>query len=125
MQLPQFEEMYNLQAGVPNDQSNYDLPLLTEFRSSRFEQSIDNNPYFFYGPFSGVGVQPAAYTFIFRFMGNKSAERPEGQLTKEVLKSFFAISGTEGNFTYVSVSIIPYCAHGVCYSSASTFTMLI
>jgi hypothetical protein len=27
---------------------------LTPFRASRFQQSIDNNPYFFNGPFTGV-----------------------------------------------------------------------
>jgi hypothetical protein len=78
---------------------------LTPFRASRLQQSIDNNPYFFNGPFSGVLVQPAAYTFIYRFMSNKSAEYPEGYLDGDVLKSFFSITGgpdtgftwTEGN----------------------------
>ncbi|KAN0106888.1 Cloroperoxidase [Hyaloscypha variabilis] len=99
--LPQFEEMYAQPLG-PN---GYDLTALTPFRASRFQQSIDNNPYFFNAPFSGVLVQPAAYTFIYRFMSNKSEEYPEGYLDGEVLKSFFAITGdpdsgftwTEGN----------------------------
>jgi hypothetical protein len=43
-------------------------------------------------------VQPAAYTFIYRFMANKSAEYPQGKLNGEVLKSFFAITGDDGNF---------------------------
>ena len=74
--------------------------VLTDFRSSRFDQSIANNPYFFNGPFSGVAVQPAAYTFIYRFMANKSAEYPEGILNQDVLKSFFSISGNSGSFTW-------------------------
>lgn len=45
-------------------------------------------------------VQPAAYTFIYRFMANKSAEYPEGYLDGEVLKSFFSISGEPGNFKH-------------------------
>jgi hypothetical protein len=45
-------------------------------------------------------VQPAAYTFIYRFMGNKSAEHPEVVLNQEVLKSFFSITGESGNFTW-------------------------
>jgi hypothetical protein len=45
-------------------------------------------------------VQPAAYTFIYRFMGNKSAEHPEGKLDGEVLKQFFSITGEDGNFKY-------------------------
>lgn len=74
--------------------------MLTDFRSSRFDQSIANNPYFFNGPFSGVLVQPAAYTFIYRFMANKSAEYPEGILNQAVLKSFFSITGNSGSFTW-------------------------
>jgi hypothetical protein len=45
-------------------------------------------------------VQPAAYTFIYRFMANKSAEHPQGKLNGEVLKSFFAITGEDGSFKY-------------------------
>lgn len=96
VQLSQFEALYN--KGAAED--NYDLPLLTEFRSERFDQSIANNPDFFNGPFSGVIVQPAAYTFIYRFMANKSAEYPEGRLNGDVLKSFFSITGEPGNFVY-------------------------
>ena len=66
----------------------------------RFQESIENNPYFFYGPFSGVAVTPAAYTFIFRYMANKSAEYPEGYLDGNVLKSFFSITGEDGSFVY-------------------------
>ena len=92
VRLEQFQAFYDMQKDVSNADSNYNLELLQEFRSQRFDQSIQNNPYFFNGPFSGVAVQPAAYTFIYRFMGNKSAEHPEGQLTKEVLKSFFGVT---------------------------------
>jgi hypothetical protein len=94
--LSQFEEMYAQPLG-PN---GYDLSSLTPFRASRFQQSIDNNPRFFNAPFSGVLVQPAAYTFIYRFMSNKSEEYPEGYLDGDVLKSFFAISGEPGSFTW-------------------------
>lgn len=37
----------------------------------------------------------AAYTFMYRFMANKSAEYPEGILDKATLKSFNAIEGTD------------------------------
>ncbi|TID22771.1 aromatic peroxygenase [Venturia nashicola] len=100
LQMSQWKDFYALQAGVSDEDSNYDLGVLTSFRAKRFQQSIDNNPYFFNGPFSGVAVQPAAYTFIYRFMANHSAENPAGQLTKSVLKSFFAITGTDDNPVY-------------------------
>lgn len=96
LQLSQFEQLYRM--GAADD--SYDLPMLTDFRASRFNQSIANNPYFFNGPFPGVLVQPAAYTFIYRFMANKSAEYPEGRLDGNVLKSFFSITGEPGNFKY-------------------------
>lgn len=55
--------------------------------------SLDNNPYAFWGPFSGL-VAPAAHQFVANFMSNHSAEQPGGFLSADVLKSFFAISGT-------------------------------
>lgn len=94
--MSQWEELYAQPLG-PN---GYDLTTLTPFRASRFQQSIDQNPYFFNGPFTGVLVQPAAYTFIYRFMSNKSAEYPEGYLNGEVLKSFFSITGEPGSFKW-------------------------
>jgi len=94
--LSQFQELYS--KGQPAD--NYDLDLLTEQRANRFNQSINENPYFFNAPFSGVVAQPAAWSFIYRFMANKSSEYPEGRLNGEVLKSFYAITGESGNFQY-------------------------
>lgn len=96
--MSQFQQMFDLQKDPAT--ANYDLSVLTPFRAARFQQSIDNNPYFFNGPFSGVLVQPAAYTFIYRFMGNKSYEYPEGRLNQDVLKSFFSITGTTGKFKW-------------------------
>lgn len=46
-------------------------------------------------PFTGIEVSQAAFTFIYRFMSNKSEENPEGILNKEVLKSFMAIYGDD------------------------------
>lgn len=100
VQLSQFQALYDKQSGVDDADANYDLDILTEFRAERIAQSKANNPYFFSAPFAGVAVQPAAYTFIYRFMANKSAEYPEGVLNKEVLKSFFSITGEDGNLTY-------------------------
>ncbi|CZR61858.1 uncharacterized protein PAC_11755 [Phialocephala subalpina] len=96
--ISQFQQMFDLQPDAAT--ANYDLSVLTPFRAMRFQQSVEKNPYFFNGPFSGVLVQPAAYTFIYRFMGNKSAEHPEGVLNQEVLKSFFSITGESGNFVW-------------------------
>lgn len=50
--------------------------------------------------FAGIEVSQAAFTFIYRFMSNKSAEYPEGVLNKNVLKSFMSYSGPENNLTH-------------------------
>ena len=95
--LSEFSALYEL--GQQNGDS-VDLQVLTSHRATRFQQSISNNPYFFNAPFSGVVASPAAYSFIYRFMANKSAEYPEGLLTGDVLKSFYSITGDYPNFQY-------------------------
>lgn len=77
------------------------LDSLTQFRSDRFDTQKKTNPYFFNGPFSGVLVQPAAYTFIYRFMANHSAENPIGELSYETIQSWFGVQGTNGNYKAV------------------------
>ena len=88
-----FGGLYALQAQETEETSNYNLDILTSWRATRHQQSIDTNPYFFNGIFSGLLVHAAAYTFIYRFMANHSEEYPEGRLSQNVLKSFFAVSG--------------------------------
>jgi len=88
----QFQKMLDASPGSVTMES------LTEFRSERFDTQIANNPYFFNGPFTGVAVQPAAYTFIFRFMANHSAEYPAGYLSYDVIKQWFGITGEDGNY---------------------------
>lgn len=92
----QFQELINYSPG-----GQVTLDSLTSFRSHRFDTQIANNPNFFNGPFSGVLVQPAAYTFIYRFMANHSAENPAGLLTYETLQSWFGVRGTNGNYNAV------------------------
>lgn len=73
---------------------------LFPFRQSRFNNSISTNPYFFFPQFAGVLVAPAGYAFPAAMMANHSVQYPEGYLDKETFKSFFAVSGTSGSFTY-------------------------
>lgn len=96
--VSQFEALFKTQPDAAT--ANYDIPTLTKFRAQRRKESVATNPYYFSGVFSGVLVEPAAYTFIYRFMANKSAEAPEGILNQDVLKSFFSVSGAPGSFKY-------------------------
>lgn len=92
----QFQELIDYSPG-----GEVTLDSLTSFRAHRFDTQIANNPYFFNGPFTGVAVQPAAYTFIFRFMANHSAEAPAGKLSYDVIQSWFGIDGSNGKYSAV------------------------
>ena len=96
--MSQFKSLYNRQPNAAT--ANYNLEVLRDFRKERYYESIAKNPYYSYLPFSGIEVSQAAFTFIYRFMSNKSAENPEGILNKEVLKSFMSISGPENNLKW-------------------------
>lgn len=97
MQLPYFEQLYFGPDGTPR---NIDLQILSDHRYSRFQDSINTNPYFFAGPIASQLVTSAAHHFIFRLMGNKSEEFPEGQTTPEVFKSWFAVTGADTDLVY-------------------------
>lgn len=84
----------------PENKVNYDIPTITRYRKARFENSIATNPYFFNGPFSGFIASTAAYTFMYRFMANKSEEFPEGRLNRNMLKHFYSMTGEAPNFKY-------------------------
>ena len=86
-------QLYNLQPDAST--ANYDISVLRTFRENRYQDSINKNPDFYYAPFAGAVVSQAAFSFIYRFMANKTAEQPEGILNKNVLKSFFSISGSD------------------------------
>ncbi|KAK4629555.1 Dothistromin biosynthesis peroxidase dotB [Fulvia fulva] len=91
--VDQFQQLIDISPG-----GFVDLNTLAKHRSNRFDTQIKNNPYFFNGPFTGVLVQPAAYTFIYRFMANHSAENPVGELSYDVIKDWFGITGESGSF---------------------------
>lgn len=72
---------------------------LAPFHSKQFDDSINENPYFFFSPFAGILVSPAAYAFPPAMMANHSDEFPEGHLSREVFTSFFGVQGdSEDNF---------------------------
>ena len=99
LQPQQFQRLHDLGKANGDD---IDLDLMNTFRSERFDHSVQKNPYFFNGPFTGVLVQPAAYEFIYRFMSNKSKEYPAGKLNTEVLRSFFGVTQAKnGKLTVV------------------------
>ncbi|KAG8793539.1 hypothetical protein FRC12_002409 [Ceratobasidium sp. 428] len=93
-----FKQLCDLELEGPG--ANFDYDTLIKHRASRRQDSISNNPNFFYEPFTGVVALPAAYAFINRYMSNHSAEAPEGTLNHDVLMSFYGVSGDSSNLTY-------------------------
>lgn len=92
-QADQFQDLINASPG-----GVVTLDSLTSYRSQRFARQVAENPYFFNGPFPGLLVQPAAFTFIYRFMANHSAENPLGLLSYDTIKSWFGITGDNGAY---------------------------
>ena len=60
------------------------------------QESISQNPYFFRG-FLGFTIPPGTHAFIVRLFGNKSTTYPEGSIDANTLKSFYAMTGTDGD----------------------------
>ncbi|EME39685.1 hypothetical protein DOTSEDRAFT_91962 [Dothistroma septosporum NZE10] len=98
MNLTNFEAMYDLIAANDNDTATLDV--IIEHAAVRWNQSVATNPYFYYGPVTGMIARNAGYCFISNLFANHTKENPVGNLTPAILKSFFAVTGDRGNFTY-------------------------
>ncbi|KAL6719045.1 hypothetical protein ACLMJK_003280 [Lecanora helva] len=98
LQVDQFQQYYD--ALLENTHAPEQYNALFNFRQARFNDSIANNPYFFFPQFAGVFVSPAGYAFPPAMMANHSAQYPDGYLDKETFKSFFGITGQSGSFKY-------------------------
>lgn len=86
---------------MPQGPQGYDLTVMHPFRGKRFYHSVENNPYFFNGPYTTLAVQTATFIFTFQFFANHSAEYPDGFLDGETLKSFESVVGEPGHFQYI------------------------
>lgn len=95
--LSRFEEYWK---AIPlNTPAPKQYTALAPFHYKRFQDSEKTNSHFFYSPFAGVLVSPAAYSFPPRMMANHSSKYPEGYLSREVFTSFFGVKGDKpGNF---------------------------
>ena len=98
--MPFFQTLYDTPGTIiANPNPNYDIPLLGGFASTRYQESVQQNPYYFRG-FFGFFIPPGTQAFIFRMFANKSAAYPEGFLDRDTLKSFYGMSGEEPSLTY-------------------------
>lgn len=77
--MSQFQQLFDMQ---PNPATaNYDMSVIIPFHAARFAHSVQNNPYFFNAPASGILAASAAHNFVFRFMANHSDQYPDVRIS--------------------------------------------
>ncbi|KAL5345964.1 hypothetical protein ACLOAV_008994 [Pseudogymnoascus australis] len=97
LELNQFSEWFNMSNDAVGD---FNIDVMAERANVRFQQSKATNPNFYYGPFTGMIARNAGFIFPTRMFANYSKENLLGSFTKDIVKSFFAVEGEPGNFTY-------------------------
>ncbi|CEN59243.1 hypothetical protein ASPCAL01695 [Aspergillus calidoustus] len=95
MNMTLFQEWYDMSVD-----GTFSMDLMAERAAIRFEQTKASNPEFYYGPVTGFLARNAGYLFPARLFRNHSSELPEGVLTKEIVRNFYGVYGSEGNLTY-------------------------
>ncbi|OOQ83922.1 oxidase [Penicillium brasilianum] len=95
LNMEKFMSWYNMSVdGI------FDMNLMAKRAKLRFEETIQTNPNFYYGPVTGLIARNAGYIFPGRLFRNHSLENPEGILTKSHIRHFYGIYGEDGNLTY-------------------------
>ncbi|KAI7223368.1 Cloroperoxidase [Hortaea werneckii] len=99
MNMSRFEELYDT-VQEPNGTFTFDV--MASWASKRWHDSVQTNPYFYYGPFTGMIARNAGFAFITRLFANHTGGNPDGVITHDTLKSFFGVYGDRecGNMTY-------------------------
>lgn len=76
---------------------------MTQHKLDRILDSIKDNPDMFMSPSNAVIGSTVSYLLISNVLANHSAEKPDGRLDRETLKSFFAVTEDhQGGLQYVS-----------------------
>lgn len=80
MNLTKFEILYDM---VPdNSNETFTLDIMADFASKRWNDTIATNPYFYYGPITGMLARNTGYCFVGNLFANYSSQYPEGSLSK-------------------------------------------
>lgn len=82
-------DLYNL---VDDPNGDYSMDVLLKHSQHRYQQSVSQNPYFYYGPLTGMIFRNAGYAFMGRMFANYSIENPTGILSE------LPITSTKTNF---------------------------
>lgn len=92
LQMSQFLDLYNLQ--IDAEEPNYSMDIVLEHNKKRYYQSLNNNPYFWYGPLGGTVIRNAAYAFMGRLMANYSIEHPTDGILSQSTRSLTLVNTT-------------------------------
>jgi hypothetical protein len=77
LNMDKFMAWYNM-----STDGTFDMNLMAKRAKLRFEETIQTNPNFYYGPVTGLIARNAGYIFPGRLFRNYSHEKPEGILSK-------------------------------------------
>ena len=80
MHMDKFMAFYNMSRDHPT--GDYNMDVLARRAADRFEESKSENPYFYYGPFTGMIARNAGYIFAGRLLANHSKEEPQGVMSE-------------------------------------------
>ncbi|KAJ7745882.1 Chloroperoxidase [Mycena maculata] len=82
------------------NQMKADFDTVGQHHVNRIQHSIENNPYFFYGPVQ-MAVSCVVHLVIPGAMANHSASNPDGYISPEGLKSLYGVApGPDGKLKY-------------------------
>ncbi|KAL4931458.1 peroxidase family protein [Aspergillus undulatus] len=99
MNMTLFEEWYAMFDESEDGSLSFDM--MGKRAAIRLEQAKATNPDFYYGPVTGMLIRSAAYVFPARLFRNHSSEQPDGVLTKEIVRNFYGVYGSDDtNLTY-------------------------
>ncbi|TGO85194.1 hypothetical protein BPOR_0421g00020 [Botrytis porri] len=68
--------------------------------ADRLEVSIATNPYFYYGPYTGMIARNSGYSFSGRLLSNHTTENPEGIMTHGLMRTMFGVYSENGEYVY-------------------------
>ncbi|KAJ7824560.1 hypothetical protein B0H13DRAFT_1919084 [Mycena leptocephala] len=94
-----FQDIVDILATKPAPSQK--MEVIFQHRVRRFDQSVQEDAYFWYGPLEMV-VSCVVHFIIPRVMSNYSNEHPDGLLSPDVLKSIYGMhSDPDGNLQYI------------------------
>ncbi|KAM0140745.1 hypothetical protein ACHAP3_002423 [Botrytis cinerea] len=68
--------------------------------ADRLEVSKATNPYFYYGPYTGMIARNAGYAFSGRLLSNHTPENPGGIMTHGLMRTVFGVYSENGTYVY-------------------------